>query len=127
MKSTLVRRHVNAAPATVFRALVDPESVAAWRLPTGMTSIVHEFDAREGGRVRISLTYDEPTRAGKSTAHTDTYHGRFVELVPDRKVVEVLEFETDDPAMQGEMTITITLMEGGAGTEIVAVHDDLPA
>lgn len=37
-----------------------------------MTSRVHEFDVREGGRFRISLTYDEPTGTGKTTAHTDT-------------------------------------------------------
>jgi hypothetical protein len=34
---------------------------------------------------------------------TDTFHGRFVELVPDERVV-VVEFETADPALRGEMT-----------------------
>ena len=48
-----------------------------------MTSHVHEFEAREGGSFRISLTYDAPTGTGKSAAHTDTYHGRFVKLAPD--------------------------------------------
>ena len=41
-------------------------------VPDGMTSQVHEFDAREGGAFRISLTYDTPTGIGKTTAHTDT-------------------------------------------------------
>jgi uncharacterized protein YndB with AHSA1/START domain len=91
-----------------------------------MTSHVHAFDAREGGAFRISLTYDAPTGAGKSTAHTDTYHGRFIRLVPDEEVVEVVEFETADPALQGEMTITISLAEADGGTEILAVHDRLP-
>jgi hypothetical protein len=58
---------------------------------------VHAFEAREGGEIRVSLTYDEPTGAGKTNAHTDTYHGRFVELVPNKRVVEVVEFETADP------------------------------
>ena len=40
-----------------------------------MTCRVHEFDPREGGSIRISLTYDEPTGTGKTTARTDTYHG----------------------------------------------------
>ena len=78
-------------------------------VPKGMTSQVHEFDAREGGSFRISLTYDTPTGTGKTSAHTDTYHGRFVKLVPDEQVVEVMEFETADPALRGEMTITISL------------------
>ncbi len=81
---------------------------------------------REGGSFRISLTYDAPTETGKTTAHTDTYHGRFVKLVPDEQVVEVLEFETTDPGMQGEMTITTTLTDADGGTEILAVHDGLP-
>ncbi|HYP05429.1 MAG TPA: hypothetical protein VER03_04270, partial [Bryobacteraceae bacterium] len=52
---------------------------------------VHAFDAREGGAFRISLTYDQPAGSGKTTAHTDTYHGRFVKLVPDEVVVENVE------------------------------------
>ena len=71
-------------------------------VPIGMTSHLHVFDAREGGLFRISLTYDEPT------AHTDTHHGQFVKLVPNEQVVEVMEFETSDAAMRGEMMVTFT-------------------
>ncbi len=97
-------------------------------VPTGMTSHVHAFDSREGGSFRISLTYDAPTGTGKTTAHTDTYHGHFVKLVANEQVVEVVEFETTDPALRGEMTITITLADAeGGGTEILAVHEGLPS
>ena len=95
-------------------------------MPTGMTSRVHAFDAREGGSIRISLTYNAPTGTGKTTAHTDTYHGRFVRLVPNELVVEVVEFETADPALRGEMTITIALADADGGTDLSAVHDRLP-
>jgi len=59
-------------------------------------------------------------------AHTDTYHGRFVKLLQNEQVVEVDEFETDDPALRGEMTITITLADGNGGTDLLAVHEGLP-
>lgn len=91
-----------------------------------MTSHVHAFDAREGGAFRISLTYDAPTRTGKTTAHTDTYHGHFAKLVPNEQVVEVIEFETTDPALMGEMMITVTLADADGGTELIAVHEGLP-
>jgi uncharacterized protein YndB with AHSA1/START domain len=91
-----------------------------------MTSHVHVFDAREGGSFRISLTYDAPTGTGKTTEHTDTYHGRFVKLVPNEQVVEVMEFETADAAMRGEMTVTFTLTDADNGTDVLAVHDKLP-
>jgi uncharacterized protein YndB with AHSA1/START domain len=118
---------VNAPRANVYRALLDARAVATWKVPTGMTIHVHEFDAREGGSFRISLTYDELTGTGKTTAHTDTYHGRFVKLVMNEQVVEVVEFETTDPALQGEMKITISLADAeGGGTDDLAVHDGLP-
>jgi uncharacterized protein YndB with AHSA1/START domain len=110
----------------VYRALLDPRAVQQWMVPNGMTSHVHAFDPREGGSFRISLTYDAPAGTGKTTAQTDTYHGRFVTLVPNEQVVEVVEFETADAAMRGEMTITITLLDADGGTELLAVHDRLP-
>ena len=130
MHSTRVSSHVSASPPEVYRALLDAASIARWRVPDGMTALVHEFDAREGGRFRVSLTYDEPTGVdesrGKTSARTDTYYGRFVSLVPDREVVEVTEFETDDPALRGEMTMTTTLLPTEAGTEVVILHVGVP-
>jgi uncharacterized protein YndB with AHSA1/START domain len=126
VSSTRISRHINAPRAKVYRALLEAHAVASWKAPTGMTCKVHAFDAREGGAFRVSLIYDAPTGTGKTSAHTDTYHGRFVKLVPDEKVVEVVEFETSYPAMRGEMTITTTLYDAGSGTELVAVHDGLP-
>jgi membrane protease YdiL (CAAX protease family)/uncharacterized protein YndB with AHSA1/START domain len=126
VSSTRISRRVNAPRAAVYRAFLDAGAVATWMVPTGMTSHVHGFDAQEGGSFRISLTYDDPTANGKTTAHTDTYHGRFVKLVPDEQVVEAVEFETTDPAMHGEMTISITLADADGGTDVLAVHDGLP-
>jgi uncharacterized protein YndB with AHSA1/START domain len=126
MNSTRISRHINAPRADVYRALLDARAVATWMVPTGMTSHVHSFDAREGGSFRISLTYDSPTATGKTTAHSDTYHGRFVKLVTNEQVVEVVEFETTDPAMRGEMTITFALSDANGGTDLFAVHDGVP-
>ncbi|MGH3333380.1 MAG: SRPBCC family protein [Nocardioidaceae bacterium] len=127
MKSTRASCHVNASPARVYSALIEAEAIAQWKVPAGMTCHVHEFDGREGGTFRISLTYVAPDRVGKTTAQTDTYHGRFVKLVPNESVVEVDEFETADPALRGEMTITITLASANGGTDLVAVHEGLPS
>lgn len=124
--STNITRHVHAPRARVYRALLDAKAVATWMVPDGMSSTVHAFDAREGGFFRITLAYDGPAGTGKTTARTDTYHGRFVRLVPDALAVETVEFETDDPALQGEMTISFTLVEAGGGTDVSAVHDKLP-
>jgi uncharacterized protein YndB with AHSA1/START domain len=119
-------RHVNAPRSAVYQALLSADAIAKWRVPEGMTSRVHEFDASEGGRYRVSLTYDAPGSTGKSTSHTDTYHGHFAKLVPNEQVVEVLEFETPDAALQGTMTMTTTLSDAGGGTDVVIAHDGIP-
>ena len=117
---------MKAPRPVVYRALLDADAVAKWRVPEGMTSQVHEFEAREGGSFRVSLTYDAPDRTGKSTSHTDTYHGHFAKLVPDEQVVEVFEFETADPALAGTMTMTTTLVDDDGGTDVLVVHDGIP-
>lgn len=118
---------VRADRPTVFRALLDPDAVARWRVPDGMTGEVHELEARVGGRIRMSLTYDDPGVAGKTDGATDTYAGRFVELVEDERVVEQVEFDTDDPALAGTITITTTLRDAGdADTEVEMRFDGLP-
>ena len=127
MSSTRISRHINAPRPKIYRALLDASAIARWKVPDGMSCHVHEFDPREGGAIRVSLTYAESVGAGKTTEHTDTYHGRFVKLVPDERVVEVDEFETADPSMRGEMTSTITLTDDGEGTLLVAVHEGLPS
>ena len=127
MNSTIVGRFIAATPAAVYRALVDPEAITRWMFPDGMTIKVHAFDGREGGEFRISLRYTSSDAPGKTTHDTDTYHGRFVKLVPGKLVLEIVEFETDDPALRGEMTITFRLTQSGDGTEIQAVHAMLPA
>ncbi|MET8457874.1 SRPBCC family protein [Streptomyces parvulus] len=126
MHSTRVSHHVRAPRPAVYRALLDPAAVAAWRVPDGMTAEVHAFEGREGGAFRVSLTYEEPSGAGKSGACTDTYQGHFARLVPGERIVEVLEFESADPAFQGAMTMTTTLTDADGGTRVEVVHEGLP-
>ena len=117
---------MSAPRPAIYRALLDAAAIAKWRVPAGMSSHVHEFDAREGGSFRISLSYDAPAGTGKSAPRTDTYHGHFARLVPDEQVVEVLEFETADPGLRGQMTMTTTLTEAAGGTDVLVVHEGIP-
>ena len=119
-------RHIRAPRKRVYRALLDPKDVQQWMVPDEMTSEIHSFDAHEGGTFRISLTYEVPTTAGKTTSETDSFHGRFVKLVPDEEMVQAVEFESDDPSMAGEMTVTYTLADADGGTDLVGVHENVP-
>ena len=126
MYSTTVRRLVPADRATVYAALLDPAAVEVWRVPDGMSGVVHGLDPRVGGRIRMSLTYDDPRAAGKSGGATDTYEGRYVELVPGERVVEEVGFEADDAALRGTITMTTTLVDADGGTEVEIRMDGMP-
>jgi uncharacterized protein YndB with AHSA1/START domain len=117
---------IAAPPSAVYRALLDPRLIERWRVPSGMRAEVHEFDARPGGRFRITLYYEVPGQAGKTTARSDTYHGLFRELIPDARVAEVMEFETTEPSMQEEMQVTTALEAVEGGTMLSAIHKGLP-
>lgn len=128
MTSTKISRVIKASRKAIYRALTDPEALAVWRVPDDMTAKMHEFDLRPGGGYRMSLTYADPTGAtGKTTADTDTFEGRFVELVPDEKVVEAIVFEAEDARFAGEMTVTTSLADTRDGTLVTLLHENLPA
>lgn len=118
--------HVVRAPRSdVYAALVDADAVARWRVPDDMTAEVVAWAARPGGRFRVSLTY-AGDQQGKTESGTDTYSGHFADLVIDEQVVEVIEFESTDPDLAGEMTLTTTLRDVAAGTEVELCHDGIP-
>jgi uncharacterized protein YndB with AHSA1/START domain len=52
-----VTQRVRAPRTAIYRALLDPQAIEAWRVPEGMRCVVHEFDPHEGGHFRVSLSY----------------------------------------------------------------------
>lgn len=122
-------RVIDASPQRIYRALLDPEAIAQWRPPDGMTAEIHAFDGHEGGSFRMSLTYTGPDHAvrGKTSDNVDTVLVRFVELVSDTRVVERAEFESDDPAFGGAMTIITSLTPKPDGTEVTIRCEDVPS
>ena len=127
--SAQVSRVIKAPRKKVYQAFLDPQAVAAWFAPATMRAYVHTFDPREGGKFRISLTYQNPkdSQRGKTTGDTDTYHGRFVELVPYERIVEAIEFESQEPEFAGEMRMTVTFADVDEGTEVSLRYENVPA
>src|SRR5437868_8420731 len=99
-------RVIAALPDGVYTALVDPEALTAWLPPTGMTGRFERFDPRPGGSYRMVLTYaDGSASPGKATADTDIVESRFIDLVPGVRVVQAVDFVSDDPSYAGTMTM----------------------
>ena len=114
---------IDAPLPRVVAALIDRDDQLAWLPPAGMTGSFDHFDRRPGGSYRLVLTYDDPTDAhGKTAARTDVVDVRYVDIVANDRVVQAVDFASDDPAVAGTMTMTwaVRAVEGGTLVEITA-------
>jgi uncharacterized protein YndB with AHSA1/START domain len=120
-------RVIAAPPADVYAALVDAEALVAWLPPDGMSARFERFDPRPGGSYRLVLTYtDSAAASGKATPDSDIVEARYLDLVPDTRVVQAVDFVSDDAAFAGTMTMTweVSAVEGGTRVDITA--DNVP-
>ncbi len=116
------------APATrVFDALVDRDALEAWLPPRGMTAGFERFDPTPGGSYRLVLSYADPRDApGKSSADSDVVEARYLDIIPEDRVVQAVEFVSDDPSFAGTMTMTWSVQAVDGGTRVEIVADDVP-
>ncbi|GAA1686916.1 SRPBCC family protein [Glycomyces endophyticus] len=121
-------KDVAASPDRAYAALVDPAALAAWLPPAGMSGRFERFDARPGGSYRMVLTYADAAGApGKSAADADVVEARFVELVPGERVVQEVDFVSDDPAFAGTIVMTWTVAPSAAGATVAISAAGVPA
>ncbi|HVQ07144.1 MAG TPA: SRPBCC family protein [Allosphingosinicella sp.] len=118
-------RRIAAPPDAIYRAFVDPGALMAWLPPEGMTGRTLLFEPWEGGRYRIALIHEGEGR-GKTDARTDISAGRFLALVPGRRIVQSVIFESGDPRYAGEMTVSWSLDPAAGGTNVTVTAENVP-
>src|SRR5262249_32153429 len=97
-------RVMAAPPGRVWAALVDPEALLAWLPPGEMRGGSGRFAARPGGWYRMVLPSSDASGApGRATAESDIVDARFVDIVPGERVIQAVDFVSDDPAYAGTM------------------------
>lgn len=120
MSTNTVKLHrvLRSKADRVYRAFIDADAMMKWLPPHGFTGKVHELDARVGGTYRMSFT-------NFTTGGSHGWTGKFVELVPGKRIVHTDRF--DDKNLPGDMTTTITLREVLVGIELNVVQEGIPA
>lgn len=103
----------------VFNTFLDPDAFAKWIPPNGYSAHVYKFEPKVGGMHRMSFS---------SLDKTDTHFfgGKFLEIKPNERLRYTDKFESDDPEMQGEMTVTVTFKDVPGGTEVKIVQEGVP-
>jgi uncharacterized protein YndB with AHSA1/START domain len=114
---TAERAHVimrdYAAPARLlFEAYSKPEHLMKWFGPVGYPLTMCEVDFRVGGRYRFAMT-------GPSGEQETPFGGKYLEILPDRRIVFDNAFETPGSP---EMIMTVTFDEHVDGTTTLTMH-----
>src|SRR5581483_7779288 len=127
-RADTVSRIIAAPPRTLYHAFLDREAVASWRPPAGMKCEIYSFDPREGGSFRMRFSYTETDHSlpGKTSEHSDVFRGRFLELVPAERIVEMVEFESGNPSFAGPMTVITTFTAVLEGTRVTIRCENVP-
>lgn len=120
-------RVIAASRERVYAAFIDPEALAAWLPPDGMTATFERFDLRRGGSYRLVLTYAGASRgAGKAGADRDIVVADLIDVVPQQRVVQAVNFVSDDPAFAGTMIMTWQLTSVDGATRVDFIADNVP-
>jgi uncharacterized protein YndB with AHSA1/START domain len=120
---------IHATPEEVYNAFVDPQALVQWQAPGDMKAEVHHFEPRVNGGYEMSLYYPDDAGAakGKTSAREDRYTARFVELVPNKKIVEAISFVSTDPAFADEMMMEVDFDPVANGTRVTIIFRNIPA
>jgi len=106
-----------APPERIYRAILDPAANSKWLPPYGFTCTVHHLDATVGGTFKMSFT-------NFSTGNSHSFGGKYLELVPNERIVATDVF--DNPNLPGEMRTTYTFTKVSVGTEVNIVQENIP-
>ncbi|WP_049970907.1 SRPBCC domain-containing protein [Haladaptatus cibarius] len=121
-RSMTVNRTIEAPPERVYDAFLDPDELGEWLPPDGFRAEVHELEPEEGGQFRMTFIAETE----ELEPYSQSFHGTYVELVPGERIVHTDEFETDDPGMTGEMTVTVTFEAVSDGTAVTVHQEGIP-
>jgi uncharacterized protein YndB with AHSA1/START domain len=97
----------DATPQRLWAAWTDPSQYAKWLNPSPADLVIHEWDARPGGRVR----FDMPQPDGNPNPQSGVFHkiDPYRELVtgePDRSFLIRVTFEPQDARTRMVVEIT---------------------
>jgi uncharacterized protein YndB with AHSA1/START domain len=118
---------IHVDEATVFAALTSRDALLTWLPPAGMHGRFARFDMRHGGSYRLVLSYDDASAmSGKTSPDSDVSEVRISKLVPNKVIVQEVDFESDDPTITGTMQMVWMLRRVDEGTEVEITARNVP-
>ncbi len=116
-RELVVVRTFDAPPAIVYRAWSEPALFRRWWMPksvAGVALISCDMDVRTGGTYRLEFS------AGGSD--TMAFHGRYLEVVPNERIVWTNE-EGEEGAAGEEGAVTTVIFEDQNGRTLLTFSE----
>ena len=117
-----------ATPDALYQAFISPQALEVWLAPGEMTGKIHSFDLGVGGGYQMSLFYpqSEKESRGKTSESEDRFTVRFVEFTPPKKIVQAINFDSDNPVFSGEMIMEATFEAKEEATRVTILFRNIP-
>ena len=128
MKNSTINTRIIDAPADrVYQAFTQKQALEFWLAPDGMTGKIHEFNFKIGGTYMMSLYYKEAGFDGKTTGNEDRFTSKFMDIVPGRKIVQHISFDSEDQGFNTEMVMEVDLNSlSESRTEVTITFKNIP-
>jgi uncharacterized protein YndB with AHSA1/START domain len=119
MTSTVkIHRVLRAEPEKVYRAFLDRDAIVKWLPPYGFVCTVDHMNPSVGGTFKMSFT-------NFSNGSSNSFGGEYKELVPFERIVYTDKF--DEPGLEGDILVSITLTKVSCGTDIDITQSGIPS
>lgn len=108
-RTSINSKEIQADIETVWNAFTEKKALEYWLAPYGMTGKIHDFDLKVGGGYEMSLYYKDNKTQGKTSGNEDRFSATFTEIKPFERIVQTINFQSDNSKFKDEMTMEVQL------------------
>ena len=108
-RTSINSKEIQADIETVWNAFTEKKALEYWLAPYGMTGKIHDFDLKVGGGYEMSLYYKDNKTQGKTSGNEDRFSATFTEIKPFERIVQTINFQSDNSKFKDEMTMQVQL------------------
>lgn len=126
-RTTTNSKIIQADKEKVYNAFIDRKALEFWLAPYGMIGKIHDFNLKIGDGYEMSLFYKDTETEGKTSGNEDRFSATFTEIIPYEKIVQTINFQSDNNEFQDEMIMEVYLEEVDTySTKVVIIFKNIP-
>lgn len=118
---------IQAPVEKVYKAFTTQSALEHWMAPNGMTGRIRNFEPKEGRGYEMSLFYNDESIKGKTVNNEDRFVSTFVELEPNEKIIQAINFQSEEEGYKEPMAMEVYFAPlVNNATELTVVFRNIP-